>query len=161
MKPLRALSLPLLHRGDRLTNSVSVWFTVLALGAAFWIGASGLLRTLGMVLALLSLPIFVFWFSAHLQRVLGLRSLAQHACPACGLRIGREAADIAFASYSRSRLEFIQSSRGAFSIDLGSPLGFDCRGCSHRLFYDYLDSDSLTLTDNSAPPDSNATTSGT
>lgn len=161
VKTLRVFSLPLLHRGDRLATSVSVWLTLLALGAAFWIVASGLLGTLGMVLALLSLPIFLFWFSAHLQRVLGLRSLAQHACPVCGLRVGREAAEIAFEGYSRSCLEFIQRSRGEFSIDLGAPLGLVCGGCSQQLFYDYLDSDSLTLTDDTAQPDSTETTSGT
>jgi len=161
VKPLRVFSLPLLHRGDRLTNSVSVWFTVLAFGVAFWICASGLLRSLGMMLALLALPFFVFWFSAHLQRMHGLHRLAQHACPGCGLRIGRAAAEIAFEGYSRSCLEFIQSNRGAFSIDLGSPLGLHCRGCSQQMFYDYLDSDSLSLTEDSAPPDSIATTSAT
>lgn len=142
---LRAFSLPLLWRGDRLRNSVSLWFMAMALGVVGWFTLGGWMKVLCMEGAVISFLVFGYWSSARLQRWLGLRHLAAQACPVCGVQIGKKTSSLAFAAYTQSCSQFIQEARakGAFSIEPGRPLGFCCPECSRELFYDYLGSDEL------------------
>lgn len=154
---LRAFSLPLLHRGDRLRTSVSFWFLVLTLAAACGLLAKGHFGALGLAATPVAFLYFAFWFSARRQRELSLRRLAAHSCPGCGAKIGKETASMAFADYTRSCLDFIGKSKGAFSIDLGSPLDFSCPQCSKDLFFDYIGSGELSVNEDDAPTPSSET----
>ena len=145
MKAFRVFSLPLLHHGDRLTNSISVWFVIVLLGVVGWSVGSGWMKTLSSVLSLGSFPIFGFWFSARLQRERGRRDLAEQTCAVCGTRVGKEASLMAFANYTRTCLNFLEESRDAFSIEPAFPLELACQQCSSELFYDYLGSGQLSV----------------
>lgn len=59
----------------------------------------------------------------------------------------------AFAEFTRSCVAFIEQAEGAFSIDLGPALYFTCPGCSAPLFYDYVDSQVVSMVDNESVPD--------
>jgi hypothetical protein len=114
----------------------------LVLGVGCGFSATGDLKTLGIASAPVAFLYFAFWFSARMQRELGVRRLAAQVCPVCGIQIGKEASSMAFADYTQSSSQFIQECkvRGAWFIEPASPLGFACQGCSRHLYFDYLDS---------------------
>jgi hypothetical protein len=147
VKTLRILSLPLLYRGNRLSNSISLCFLLVVVTGLGWLFATASLRFICGALAVFSLLRFAFWFSAHLQRELGLRRLAMLPCPSCQTIVGRPTASVAFAAYTHSFLELIHQLRGSPFTDLGSPLFCGCRACGRGLFFDYLNSRDLTLFD--------------
>lgn len=149
---LRVFSLPMLWRGDRLRNSVSLWFMAMALGVVGGCTLGGWTKVLCIEGAVISFLVFAYWSSARLQRESGLRWLAAQACPVCGVQIGKEASLLAFAGYTRSCLEFLEQAKGAFSIEPGRPLGFCCPECSSELFYDYLGSDELFVREDGEVP---------
>ena len=147
VKALRTFSLPLLYRGDRLSNSISLCFLLVVATGLGWHFATGSLRYICGALALFSLLRFAFWFSAHLQRELGLRRLAMLPCPSCHTIVGRRAASLALAAYTHAWQTFIHQSRGSFSADLAPPLLCACGVCGRKLIFDYLNSGELTLVD--------------
>lgn len=147
VRTLRILSLPILYRGHRLSISISLCFLLVVATGLGWHFATGSLRYICGALALFSLLRFAFWFSAHLQRELGLRRLARLPCACCQTIVGRPTASVAFAAYTHSFLELIHQSRGSPFTDLGSPLYCGCRACGRGLFFDYLNSGDLPLFD--------------
>jgi hypothetical protein len=144
MRLLRTLSLPLLHRGDRLLNSITTWF-ILAVCASLAAVVSQWSVTC-LIVAGGCWLFFVFWFSARLQRELARRDLAEQCCPVCGEAVGEETATRAFESYADDCHSLIEKAKadGAFSIEPGSPLVLNCPGCSAPLFFDYLHASELS-----------------
>lgn len=149
---LRVLSIQLLHRGDRTAKSIIVWFASFACALAGAFAASGLIQALLGGLAGGLFVNLLLYMSAKWQRTRGQRQLAQSKCPKCGIHVGMQSASAAFAEYTRSCTEFIRQSKGAFSIDLASPLHFTCPCCSAPLFYDYVDSRVVSMVDDEAEP---------
>ena len=148
MNIFRTASLPLLHRGERLSNSPTIWFGAFALSAI-----AGLLA--GHVIPLYALSTvfllgFAFWFSCRLTREMALRALSAESCPSCEAVFGSDTASAVFAGYTRSCLQLIQRAKGAFSIDLGSPMDFVCTSCGTHLFFDYLGSRAISAINNGA-----------
>jgi hypothetical protein len=143
MKLLRILSLPLLQRGDRMTNSITVWL-VLAVCASIGAAFSG--RWSMACAAVVCWLVFAFWFSARLQRELARRYLAEQCCPLCGEEVGKESAASAFDEFTENACHFIDQAqaKAAFSIEPGSPLPLTCLKCSQPLFFDYVDTRRLS-----------------
>lgn len=62
--------------------------------------------------------------------------------------MGDHTASAGFGAYSRSYNQLIQQAEGAFSIDLGRPLTLVCPKCDAYLYFDYLDSLTLSCIEN-------------
>ncbi|MEZ5329866.1 MAG: hypothetical protein R3F19_32865 [Verrucomicrobiales bacterium] len=87
---------------------------------------------------------------SRLTREMGLRALGAESCPKCEATFGLNTASAAFAGYTRG---CIQEARGAFSIDLGEPLDFVCHCYQEHVFFDYLDTNTVSLLNDEAEQD--------
>jgi len=144
----RIASLPLLHRGNRLRNSPAFWIFFLAfvlLGLVIFKA-----QPIAYLIAVFPLAAIMFCISARVARSKGVSALSAHRCPCCDNKIGDHTASAGFGAYTRSCNQFIQraQSEDAFSIDLAPPLTLVCPKCDAYLFFDYLDSLSLTSIEN-------------
>ena len=143
VKAIRIASLPLLHRGDMLRNSPVLWFVILVL---LVVGLVLLNGSPVLYLAIVfPLVVILFCISARIQRRKGLNILCCQCCPFCHNSIGAVTSAAGFGAYTRSSNQIIQRSKEAFSVELGQPLSFVCSRCDTHLFFDYLDTRTLSL----------------
>ena len=150
LKSIRCIaSLPLLHRGKRFSNSPVLWFVV-SVSLFFLFLTAGevappFLRFLLCNFAIVFLIISIFWLSARVTRSKGIRALSANNCPNCQTNIGMQVSAEAFSDYSRECVDFVERSKGAFSIELDSPVGLECPTCGKGLNFDYTRFDTVHL----------------